>query len=207
VTGLSPGWLALLLLVNAAFAYGIVRRWRPPGLVAAMAVLVGMTGIWFNPLVRGGAGYLSENPLAERILDIDRNLAGESVWLTYGNSDLPDLIPAIGVRGIGGSYSLPQLPLWEILDPDGENRFVYNRYAHVAFARPKPDDRRARFRLNSHQAFVVWLDPEGDEIESLGVTHLLVRIRPSSMEYWNGFEALHDGDRNRIYALPLRPAR
>ena len=114
------------------------RRTLAPWLLAAASFA---TTAWFNPVVIGGSAYLTGNPLSRRIIEIDHETPGGSTWVAFGRDDLPNLFRAIGVRAVNGLQPVPQLSLWERLDPEGRGRNIYNRYAHIAFvavSSPRP---------------------------------------------------------------------
>ena len=63
-------------------------------------------------MVRGGSEYLVENPLSQKILEIDRQHDGESVWIVFGSPYLPNLFRVLGVRAVNGLHPVPQFELW-----------------------------------------------------------------------------------------------
>jgi hypothetical protein len=198
-----PVWLAALVLANGALAFLVLRRTRGAAVVAGMAAGVFASTAWFNPLAVGGAAYLAQNPLAQAILEIDRGAGGASVWVSYGHPYVANLFRAIGVRALDGVHPVPQLELWRPLDPDGRAREVYDRFAHVVVVPPEPG--RPRFRLEAHDGFSVALDPQGDELARLGVTHLLVRPRAGpGFEVFRGLEPLARVGHYKIFELPRR---
>ena len=72
-----------------------------------------------------------------------------------------------------GVHPLPQLELWQRIDPEGRYRSVYNRYAHVAFVASASGD--PRFRLHSQDYVILEIQPNSPEFRALGITHVLVR--------------------------------
>ncbi|RIL06138.1 MAG: hypothetical protein DCC71_07955 [Proteobacteria bacterium] len=167
--------VVLLALANGALAFALLRRARPAWLLAGLVALHAAASLWFNPLVRGGSAYLRENALAERILAIDRAAGGESAWVVFGAVPLPNLLRAIGVRAINGVHPIPQLALWRRIDPAGERRSVYDRFAHVLFEVETSDE--PRFRRVGPDAFAVRVAPGSPALACLGATHVLVQTR------------------------------
>ncbi len=145
------------------------------------------------------------NPLSRKILEIDRDAGGESVWLAYGNLEIPNLFRMIGVRAVNGVHGVPQLDLWERIDPEGQQRDIYNRYAHVIATLPNRG--KARFRYAHSDAFLVALGPkEEEELGRLEVTHLLVDMtRPQLTRRFGRFQPLTRVEHYLLYALPLTP--
>jgi hypothetical protein len=202
-----PVWLGALVVLNGLLAYAICARRFPRAVLGAMVAGLALGSIGSNPLVVGGSDFLTHNPLSRRILEIDAKMGGRSSWLPFGGSDVGNLFRALGVHSLGGLHAIPQLALWQKLDPDGESAAVYNRYAHVGFAPHAAD--RARFALRREHGFYVYLDPLGEEMARLGVTHLLAQARPGSRtdRFWAQFEPDARIGHFRIFRLPLRPRK
>lgn len=203
--GMTSSVLGIGVVVNTVFAYAILRRARAAWVLGGLCLVVAATTLHFNPLVQGGADYLANNPLSQSVREIDADHDGQTTWLVYDSSDIPNLLRTIGVDSFGGVYPLPQLSLWRKLDPAEASIEIYNRYAHVGF---RPTRKRwgepVRFRLSSPHGFIVYLDPEGSEIKELGVTHLIVREKNRSRDYWAGFIPDRVVGRHTIFELPLR---
>jgi hypothetical protein len=197
----SPVWLVALVALNGLLAYLVLRRRRPATLVSAMAAGLFACTAWFNPLVVGGADYLTENPLSREILAIDRQRGGESVWLAYGDPAIPNIFRMIGVRALNGTHPVPQVALWEKVDPLGEHQSIYNRYANIGVERP--DSKGVDFEMVRVDGFTALLDPEGEGMSRLGVTHLLVQMS-GPHRFWH-YEPLAQVGPIFLFELPLRP--
>ena len=196
--------LLALAIANGAVAYAILTARRPEALMVALAAAAVLSSAWFNPLARDGGTALRESELAAAIRAIDAEHAGESVFVTYGSPKLANLVWALGVRGLNGTHTLPQLALWRELDPTGRLEDVYNRYAHVQFKLAPGDD--ARFQVLRHDSIRVLLNPLAPVLRrELGATHLLLRAKPGDREAFErrtGLEPVFAQQRNSIYALP-----
>lgn len=201
---LSLAPLLGMAAANAAIAYAILTVRRPARLMAVLAAAAVLSTAWFNPLARGGGAALRESELAAAILAIDAEHAGESVFVTYGSPRLPNLVWALGVRGLNGTHTLPQLDLWRALDPIGRFEEVYNRYAHVQFSAAPGEV--ARFQVVRRDAIRVQLNPLARVLRSeLGATHVLLRATEedrSAFESTTGLAPVFVQGRNAIYALP-----
>jgi hypothetical protein len=202
-----PVWLGALVILNGVLAYAICARRFSRAVLGVMVAGLAAGTIASNPLVVGGSDFLTRNPLSQRILEIDGEMGGHSSWLPFGGSDVGNLFRALGVHSLGGLHAIPQLALWQKLDPDGESAAVYNRYAHVGFAPHLAD--RARFAQRREHGFYVYLNPLGEELTRLGVTHLLAQARPDSRadRFWAQFEPDAQIGHFRIFRLPLRPRK
>ncbi len=201
----SPPFLAGALLVHGAFAWWLLSARSGALGVAALALLMALSTLWFNPLVRGGSGFLRENDLARRIAAIDSDAGGDTVWASYASLPIGNLFRMVGVRAISGVHGIPQLELWSRIDPDGHRRDAYNRFAHVLPALPEP--RVPMLSNPAYDALRVALAPDGDELARLGVTHLLVDLREARLA--RGFARWQPDERIghwAVYALPVRGA-
>jgi len=223
--GLTAVWAGLLGLLSIPLAQALPEA-RPNvlfALAAANGVLVFLaltlrrrslaawlfaaasfaTTAWFNPLVVGGSTYLTDNPLSQRILAIDRQTPGGSTWVAFESQTEANLFRAIGVRSVNGLQPVPQLSLWERLDPEGSGRRIYNRYAQVAFhavSSPQP-----YFRLFSMEFLVLYIDPTSRALRKLGVTHALFTGNDSerqNFEQLSHFEWLDSVGQNHLYRIP-----
>ena len=194
--------LPVLLAFTAANVALALAFLRTPRL--ALPVLVALSGVstlWFNPLAVGGATYLRDNALAQKITAIDRAEGGDTTWVAFGGDDLANLFRAIGVHALNGVHPLPQLELWQRIDPEGRYRSVYNRYAHVAFVASASGE--ARFRLHSQDYVILEIQPTSPEFRALGVTHVLVRDDvAAAFEKRSGFEPLATIGPNHLFRVP-----
>jgi len=132
VESAGPLGIALIALLFMALAALVVFRSRFA--IAALALLSVACTAWFNPVVRGGSGYLTENPLAQAILTLDRSEGGGTRWVVFNDPRLSNLFRAIGVRSVGGVHYYPQVELWRRLGLYERAAEQWNRYANVQFA-------------------------------------------------------------------------
>ncbi|HEX5033549.1 MAG TPA: hypothetical protein VFW62_03640, partial [bacterium] len=164
--------LKLLLAGIGFLAIGaaLVLR-RKVGLVILLAISV-LTTYWFNPVTQGGTQFLRGNPLSLKILELNREIPGGSTWVSFNESGLSNLFRMLGVRALSGVHFYPQFALWEKLDPKGESRDVYNRYAHVSFI--LGDDKTAH-RIDNPSPDTVHLQihPEDPAFAKLGVDYIV----------------------------------
>jgi hypothetical protein len=191
----ASGALAALFLAAA-------RPWLPLALLAAASVAVTAS---FNPLVRGGSEYLLGNPLAQRVLAVDRAAGGDTFWLAVGSRRPANWLRVLGLRTLNGTHPIPQRELWERLDPEGRYRSVWNRYATVSVL--PSASAQALFELESVDGFLVHIRPDAPVLRELGVTHVLAETRdPSALDALPGLRRLEAVGRFVLYALDAAAA-
>jgi hypothetical protein len=194
---------ALLVIANGGVVYAILRRPRPALVAGALAVALAASTLWFNPLVRGGSAFLRENALSQRILAIDHAAGGATTWAVFGPPALGNLPRMLGVRSLGGVQPIPQLDLWRRLDPTGEDREIYDRYAHVFFESGR--SKAPRFRALGLDGFAVQVAPGSPALRELGATHVLIQMlepRPEAvLRAMPGLRWIASVGRNHLFAL------
>jgi hypothetical protein len=186
----------------AALFVGAARPWLPLAVLAAASVALTVS---FNPLVRGGSGYLLENPLARRVLAVDAAAGGDTLWLAVGSRRPANWLRTLGLRTLNGTHPIPQRELWERLDPEGRYRSVWNRYATVTVL--PSSSAQALFELESVDGFLVHIRPDAPVLRELGVTHVLAETRdPGALDALPGLRRLETVGRFVLYALDAAPA-
>jgi len=164
------GFGLVLALVNGAAVWIAARGGSGRLPLAAVAIGSLLASAGFNPVVRGGSTYLVENPLSQKILEIDREHGGDSVWIAFGSPYVPNLFRVLGVRAVNGLHPVPQFELWERFDPAGRHRRTYNRYANIEFY---PAASRPFMVSTSGHHLLTTVGPETRALRELGVTHAL----------------------------------
>lgn len=192
--------------VLAAFAFGnalLVAAFLlgPRVALPLLAVISAASSLWFNPVAVGGTAFLRENALAREIVAIDRAAGGESVWVSFGRDDLPNLFRTLGVRSLAGAHPLPPLALWERIDPGRRQRNVYDRYAHVTFVATPGGV--PTFQLHSQDFVILRIDPRSAAFRALGATHVLVRDPDTvPFEKFTGWKPLAVVGQDHLYRVP-----
>jgi len=189
----------VLALVNGAIVWiaGRGGNGRLPLAAVAMGSLLVSAG--FNPVVRGGSAYLVENPLSQKILEIDRQHGGDSSWIVFGSPYLPNLFRVLGVRAVNGLHPVPQFELWEKFDPARRHRQVYNRYAQIVF---RPSTSRPFAVRNVGRGVLAMVDPETCALRDLGVTHGLFHgSDPDGLSRYPSYKRLASVGKNHLFVL------
>jgi hypothetical protein len=199
----------LLVVANGGIAYALLRRIRPRVVLGALVAVLAISTLWFNPLVRGGSAWLRDNALSQQILAIDREAGGTSTWAVFGPPALGNLPRVLGVRSLGGVQPIPQLALWQRLDPDGSDREIYDRYAHVFFETDRSNV--PRLRGLGPDGFAVRVAPGSPALRELGATHVLIQMPELQSEAvlraMPGLRWIASVGRNHLFALDARSRR
>lgn len=81
-----------------------------------------------------GLSVLYDKPVSQKIGEIVVNNE-DAKWLTVDTAyQVPNFILANGARVINSVNYTKNSELWDIVDPNGENNYFYNRYAHLLFS-------------------------------------------------------------------------
>jgi len=134
--------------------------------VALLSAVAVVTGGLVNPTVRGIKAVTSL-PLYQAVRAIQENSPG--TWLA-ADGWIGDFLITAGAPTVDSTNTIPNLALWSLVDPDGKQASVYNRYAHVAVeltAEP------TSFELTSPDAMLVHLNPA--DLLTLGVNYVVTR--------------------------------
>ncbi len=172
-----PGYSLGTALIGGLFAMALAPLlYLAPRLVLPAIMAVSIFATYdINPLARGGTAFVHDNPLSRKIMELDRESfrqGHQPVWIAYGDMVLPNLFRMLGARAINGVHAYPQLELWKKLDPEGQYRSVYNRYAHVVFDLPSAEDDIV-FHLQQPDLFIAFLSPAHPRFADLGVDYIL----------------------------------
>jgi len=176
---LDATWIAGASLANGLIAFALFRpRLRLPALLALTATLAAST-LWFNPVTQGGTSYLRNNPLSRALLAASHEFQGQARWAMVNALAEPNLLPALGLGTLSGTFPVPQLALWSRIDPEGKWRGIYNRYARFALVEAKPEDEG--FMLPFYDTVQVQLPLDATTLRSLGATHVALRTEKQSV--------------------------
>ncbi|MFH1969994.1 MAG: hypothetical protein ABIJ53_06715 [Verrucomicrobiota bacterium] len=205
-----PDYSLNTALIGGLFAMALAPLlYLAPRLVLPAIMLASiLTTYAVNPLARGGTTFIQENPLSQKIRTIDQEAQKQSrqpVWIAYGDAALPNLFRMIGSRALNGVHAYSQLELWKTLDPEGQARPAYNRYAHVVFkVPPVPDDFKIHLIYNDSVA--VLLHPDNPRFAALNVDYLLcVDNQVESLDRVSKLKKIYSYAGRHIYRVERPP--
>ncbi|NMN00824.1 hypothetical protein G1C96_1403 [Bifidobacterium sp. DSM 109958] len=123
------GWLKTLLIVMVLAAAMIVMLLRRDRLIVAACVCIAVVcGVAVNPVQRGTA-VATDNPVVAQVRRIVEQDPSARWFSAVGwQSNVTTLA---GAKTINATNTYPNPDLWAVLDPDGSDNEVWNRYAHL----------------------------------------------------------------------------
>ncbi len=133
-----PGYIPIfcyiiIALVAAAFAFFVYCEApvRICGRVLTSATaVIAILGICIHPIMHG-ADALVEKPFAVAVREeVQKN--PDAKWIGHGGQVIGQYLIANGAPTINSTNYIPNLDFWHLFDPEGENEYIYNRYAHIA---------------------------------------------------------------------------
>jgi len=164
------GVLVHFMLAVALLVGGMTRTFW-----ATLAIISILITMRFNPIVKGGTNYITNNPLSQRIRQIDEEEHGQSKWVVYGDLEMENLFRMIGVHTLGGYHPQPDFSLWSHFDPAGRLREkVYNQCAHVLFQYSESTQPEVYLAWEFGGAIGVKVNPAAPIFRELGVRYFLV---------------------------------
>ena len=132
LTYLETWHYAIIISGLATLAYLMLKATPKTKIVflAGITLLIGVSGFTVNPIAHG-ISALTSHPLEQKISEIAK-ADPEAYWLAVNDIKLPALTIANGAKTLNAVNFYPDFAKWEILDPKGEYKDIYNRYAHIA---------------------------------------------------------------------------
>ena len=141
----------LLLCVWLAAAFGKQRAF-----VSACVIIAILTGAFVNPVARG-ISEVEDNPVISEIREVSQENPGDK-WVAAVSWKVNIMLFA-GAPTINTTNIYPNEELWAVLDPTGERKSDWNRYAHIhckivsedvgsSFEKTQVDALQVRFTLS-----------------------------------------------------------
>ena len=184
---------AIYLIINVS----IFVRWKMVFFIA-MSVLIFMSGMTVNPVVKGVGGIYNKT-LSKAIIEIEEN-DPDSVWLAEGEETKGEFIYANGAKAINGTHFYPALSTWKKISEDYDDEIIYNRYAHVKISLTTDE---TKFSLGNADAFEIDLNIE--ELRTLNIKYIVTKNDLSNILNEDNikFEEIYHSevDGNRIYKV------
>ena len=190
-------WMMLALVILYAVTFSIIfmahsRKGKTMFLICVIFISF-TAGALVNP-VDNGTDVVFKNDLiyeVESIVHQDPN----AKWLVQ---DMPiNYLTVVGAKTVNSVNVYPNLDEWHIID-NGENEYVYNRYAHIRVN--FQNETNTTFNLTSQDSFVVNFNV--NDLEKLNISYIL---SPNDLEKLSNenvtFEKISEPSIYKIYHL------
>ena len=162
--------VALLVAVVSAAVY----FWRPLASVALLAAFGLMVSLSVHPLVHG-MSQTRDSAVASTARAIASEPGGEGAWVgeTYF---IASLLTTAGVQNLSGVNLYPNVPAWELIDPDHEYENAWNRYSQAVWSFDT-SSKAPVVRLVQADMVEVIINPCDPVLDKFSVRHLVTPRR------------------------------
>jgi hypothetical protein len=138
-----------------------------------LAITLGIafvSGMFVNPVV-SGLDVIFKQPLIQAIAEITES--SDKLWIVdseQGGYPLINVPIMAGAPTINSTNVYPNLERWHLLDPDGSEERIYNRYAHITVNLVRASE-NSQFILDSADLITIRLSTA--DLEKLAVGYVL----------------------------------
>lgn len=190
--------LMIIILVTVyAIAYSLIFQAHNDK--GKIALLIGVLCILFtagalvNP-IDYGTDVLYENDFIKEV-QVIVNQDPDANWIVQDINI--DYLTIVGAKTINSVNTYPDLNKWHILDPNGENEEIYNRYAHISV---NLNNNTTTFNLVSSDSFLI--DLNINDLEKLNVSYIATKNNLEEFNNTNAiFEKIYDNQDYKIFKV------
>lgn len=186
-------WQLIILLVIALLWISVLRKWRIVT-VFILVMLATVSGFNVNPIVQG-ISSVEDKAISREISSIvsqDR----DARWLVESSQRLYNFPQIFGAKSVNGVRFYPDTKLMEILDSTGEQKDVWNRYAHTKITLIDTDT-----TLSAEESpDILNISLNYQELQRIGIDYIITS-RDLNQMFGERFVLVYgpDLDGNRIY--------
>ncbi|RHO55564.1 hypothetical protein DW091_15435 [Eubacterium sp. AM05-23] len=195
--GIPAKYIVVISFLFCIFCFGImveISKKMKKNIIIGITTLAFLTGIFVHPIQKGFDAIYSK-PLAKEIQTIvekDKNRK----WVSVGKTIVPQqFLIACGAPTINSVNMMPNLELWNKLDPRKKYNEVYNRFAHVQVEFTYDD---TFFELIGLDTFLLHLSYK--DIDKAEISYIYSNGPVDSNEYVSVKELYQEGN-NYIYEI------
>jgi len=164
--------------------------------ISIITIIMMFMSFLVNP-VRKGIDVIEEQPVGKEIEKIEEKEPG--LWIVEG-MEYPMFNYTImyGAPTINSTNVYPNMERWEKLDPNGEYKDIYNRYAHITI--DLVDNEETKFELLYPDAFKIYLS--ANKLKELDVKYIFTVNDLKKFENQNiNFENIYENYGVKIYKV------
>jgi hypothetical protein len=164
----------ILVALAVAVAAAGVYFWRPVASIAGLAAFGLLVSLSVNPLV-DGMSQTRESSIVTTAKSIDSEQDGAGAWVgeTYV---IASLLTTAGVQNLSGVNLYPNVPAWDLIDPDHEYENVWNRYSQAVWSFDV-SSKAPVVRLIQADMIEVIVNPCDPVLDKFNVRHLVIPRR------------------------------
>jgi hypothetical protein len=155
----------LVAVVTAALYF-----WRPLLSVCVLAAFGLLVSLPVNPLVNG-LSQTRESAVVSRAKSInsEQNDAGAFLAETYA---IASLLTTAGVQNLSGVNLYPNVPAWELIDPDHQYETAWNRYSQAVWSFDTAS-KAPVVRLVQEDTIEVTVNPCDPVLDKFNIRHIV----------------------------------
>jgi hypothetical protein len=177
IAPLAIGAIGLALFFWKPMRY----RWFP----IVFSTLLILSNAPINPVMRGLSPLIDS--AAFRAVEQLRKRDPDGKWIVYHTRYFAQLVKATGASVFNGTKIVPDLSLFQQLDPDQAFKDVYNRYANIGCEIPRLS-REASANLVYPDYYIWFLPPDSSPLIASGYRYVLIPQEwPDSATYGFAF--------------------
>jgi hypothetical protein len=174
----TPQQVVVVSLVAGGAGYLLLTRRR---IVFAACVL--LPNLWSHGLVNPvavGLGPILDTSVVRAVAPVVRQ-DPDARWAVFGDYSWADLVKVTGADVINGTRFVPSFDDLQLIDPDGPNAEIYNRYAHVSLV-PRAGT-EIDFVLRHGDSYRIQIDPLHDVWRRLGVDYFVFPFQVKNPDF------------------------
>ncbi len=122
-------FLLFIVLLYVYIGYCFLRGGRQLTYgITLLAFFTVASTILVNPLV-AGTDSMFEKKILKEVARLNNQEKGR--WMVSGSPTISNLISALGVSRVSGTYYYPDMKMMRVIDPEKKHVDFYNQYAHI----------------------------------------------------------------------------
>ena len=164
----------IVVALAVAVVAAVVYFWRPLVSVAGLTAFGLLVSLSANPLV-SGLSQTRDSAVAKTARAIASEPSGSGAWVgeTY---EVASLLTTAGVQNLSGVNLYPNVPAWELIDPNHQYENVWNRYAQAVWSFDTTS-KVPVMRLVQADMIEVTVNPCDPVLDNFNVRHLVTPRR------------------------------
>lgn len=165
--------LGIIIMIAGVFYYFYLQGHMKIITIFLLILCVGFE-VSINPL-EIGMGSLKDSELATSIQKIKKE-DSDGYWAVDGDWFMGNFVSAQGVHVFNVTNQYMDTEKWKVLDPQGDEEFLYNRYAQVNMVCTEGEDKLEQY------AVVLTVTIKAETIENMGVDYILSKRDLSQLQ-------------------------